>query len=67
MRTKGKRKRKKIESTGVKTSEREKIAVWLDNAQLSILREWRDHEALNIGAFIRNAITEAINKKEDRK
>ena len=50
-------------SKGVKTSQREKIAIWLNHEQLYILRKWRDTESLNIAAFIRKAVTDAINKK----
>ena len=58
--------RKAAANKGVKTGQREKIAIWLDHEQLSILREWRDTESLNIAAFIRKAITDAINKKRSR-
>jgi hypothetical protein len=48
---------------GIKTKDRERIAVWLDHEALAQLRKWHDHEALNVSQFIRIAIQDAIKRK----
>jgi hypothetical protein len=48
-----------------KTASMERINIWLPNIALGILREWRDTESLDVPAFCRKAILDAIDRKAD--
>jgi len=50
----------------LKTTDREKIAVYLDNAQLSTLREIQRDEMVPVAASIRRAIDEYLERKKKK-
>jgi hypothetical protein len=50
----------------LKTTEREKIAIWLDNDQLTALRAIQQNDMVPVAASIRRAIDEYLERRKKK-
>jgi hypothetical protein len=50
----------------LKTDEREKVAIWLDNSQLAVLRAIQQNEMIPVSASIRRAIDEYLERRKKK-